>query len=278
MPRLTRWIAIAAVATLPAVAGAAEPFDFGSASAVTKVSALKGRIVQTRDGAELGRVHDFAVDLASGRIAYVVVSVGSFLIQDSLIAVAPDALRQSADADGRLVLETDADTLRNARRFSAGDWPARADVVASAGGSEAPGESGTGGDDQGSGAQDAEAQPRGSATIRSADKTATLSAGERSIHYDKHPQPPGSGPVPPAKPEPTTLFGRLDTDGNGVLDRAEIAHQLTRNDKYSDIDKDGDGTIDAAEFDALMAHHKERAEAQEDGGQESSASDEAPAL
>ncbi len=247
-------IALATVALMPAAtaAAAAAPFDFGSASAVTKASDLRGRTVETRDGKDLGQVKDFAVDLASGRIAYVVVSVGSFLIQDSLIAVAPDALRQSADADGKLVLEADADTLRQARRFSAGDWPAKADVVAST--TPLPGGESTGAaepdEDQGA------SPPRGTATIKSADKTATLSAGERSIHYDKHPQPEAAHPVAAASEGSSdTRFDRLDEDGNGVLDRAEIAHVLNRHDKYSDIDKDGDGTIDQAEFDALLAHH-----------------------
>src|SRR5690606_13294597 len=102
-----RWICCLALgfALSSPLASAAEPLEFGSPSAVLKASELKGRIVETRDGEELGRVQDFAIDLASGRIGYVVVSVGSFLIEDSLIAVAPDALRQSADVDGRLVLE-----------------------------------------------------------------------------------------------------------------------------------------------------------------------------
>jgi sporulation protein YlmC with PRC-barrel domain len=255
--RWTRWFAIVSVVCLPTPGNAAEPFTFGSPSAVTRSGDMKGRIVETRDGEELGRIHDFAVDLASGRIAYVAVSVGSFLIQDSLIAVAPDALRESADADGRLVLEADANSLRNAQRFSqAGAWPERADVVAAAGERDSrSGEDTTRAADAGSAEEAEDARPRrGTATISDGNKTATLSAGERSIRFEER---PGSAPAPqtaqtPARPAPTTRFERLDSDGNGVLNRAEIAHELTRRDSYSSIDLDGNGTVDTTEFNALL--------------------------
>jgi sporulation protein YlmC with PRC-barrel domain len=255
---ISRWILCfattgAACLALPALA--AEPFAFGSPSAVTRASDMNGHIVETRDGEELGRIHDFAVDLASGRIAYVVVSVGSFLIEDSLIAVAPGALRESADADGRLVLETDAASLRNARRFSANDWPVRADVLGVARERDvSPGE------EADSGAVSEQEQipsGRGTATISSRSKTATLSAGERNIRTVERPQAapseqPSTTPQVPPRGEPTTRFGRLDRNGDGVLNRAEIAHELTRRDSYSDIDLDGNGSIDPMEFDALV--------------------------
>lgn len=247
------------VTALPATAAEVQPFEFSSPSAVTRASGLQGRIVETRGGEELGRIHDFALDLQSGRIAYVVVSVGSFLIEDSLISVAPGALRESADADGRLVLEADAEALRNARRFSAGDWPVRAQVLASA---AEPREDGS----QAGSPQASEDSPgRGTATITSERKTATLSAGERSIRVEEHaPAPvPGAHPPEPSgeRPAPDTPFGRLDEDGDGLLNRAEIAHELTRRDSYSDIDLDGDGVIDAGEFDALM-ERRQTAEAE----------------
>jgi sporulation protein YlmC with PRC-barrel domain len=248
---ISRWIPCLAMIALalPAVsAAAAEPFEFGSASAVTKAGELKGRVVETRDGEELGRIHDFAVDLESGRIAYVVVSVGSFLIEDSLIAVAPGALRESADADRRLVLETDAASLRKARRFAArGNWPTRADVLAAAGEREGAADPAPGG------AED-ERQRRGTATISDGNRTATLSAGERSIRFEDPPRtPPGSEEAAASeRPAPGNRFERLDSDGDGVLNRAEIAHELSRSDSYSDIDLDGSGGIDPDEFDELL--------------------------
>lgn len=248
-----RWICCLALgfALSSPLASAAEPLEFGSPSAVLKASELKGRIVETRDGEELGRVQDFAIDLASGRIGYVVVSVGSFLIEDSLIAVAPDALRQSADVDGRLVLEASAASLRAAPRFSqSGAWPLRADVVAAARDStpEAP--------------PAAEGEPaprveRGTAMISDGQRTATLSAGERSIRFEPAGAPPGAATVGNDAAPPATRFERLDRNRDGRLDRAEIAHELTRTDSFSTIDRDGSGSIDPDEYQALLERRGE---------------------
>lgn len=245
------WLSAALVGPALAAgpAAPAEPtlpvYEFPTTAAVTRGADLRGRVVETRDGEELGRVHDFAVDLESGRLAYVVVSVGSFLIEDSLIAVAPEALRDSADPDGRLVLEADAASLRAARRFAAGDWPRRADVLAQTTQTEA-----------GTTDSDAAAAPgaaaRGTATISDGSKTATLSAGERRIEFAEPPAAPPADRDSAARAAPTTRFGRLDRDGNGTLNRAEIAHEMQRGDRFAEIDSDGSGAIDEAEFDALM--------------------------
>jgi len=266
--RTTACFVTLAAALAPAMAAAAggEPFEFSSTAAVTKAGELRGRIVETRDGEELGRVRDFALDLSSGRIAYVVVSVGSFLIEDSLIAVAPGALRDSADADGRLVLETDAASLRDAQRFSErGNWPVRADVLAAAGEPATPGDEAAEPEEAGS--------KRGTATISDGNRTATLSAGERSIRFESRSRdrshsgsegsPTGSDPSPGNSDAragsaersggaPATRFERLDADGDGALDRAEIAHELSRSDSFSAIDRDGSGDIDVDEFDGLL--------------------------
>jgi sporulation protein YlmC with PRC-barrel domain len=216
--------------------------------AADRASDLLGRIVETRDGKELGRVSDFALNLDNGRIEFVVVSVGSFLIEDGLIAVAADALRASADADGRLVLEASAERVRLARRFGPGNWPDAPDVGREPDGETPP-----------LATRDTEAEPsaerppgRGSAVISDGRRTATLSAGERRIEVIKPPPEPAAPakPEPPsrAKPVPTTLFDRLDRNRDGVLDRAEIAHELGRDDSFSDIDLNRDGVIDREEF------------------------------
>lgn len=249
----------AALCTASAAAAAAEPFEFPSRAAIGKAGDLLGTRVETRDGEDLGRISDFAVDLDSGRIAYVVVSVGSFLIEDSLLAVDPVALQAAPDNPDRLVIHADTETLRAARRFSAGDWPLAADVTGSP--RQPEGQPGAGADPD----QDASAD-HGRATISDGRKTATLSAGERRIQLN---EPAESAPAPDSGAEagaaaesagadaagdaprrrPDTRFGRLDRDGNGALNRAEIAHELSRDDRFADIDRNGDGVIDAAEFD-----------------------------
>jgi sporulation protein YlmC with PRC-barrel domain len=164
--------------------------EFPNRAAISSAEGLVGRLVETRDGEELGRVRDVAIDLASGRIGYVVVAVGSFLIEDSLIAVAPGALRESAEVDGPLVLETDAASLRNARRFAGDDWPLRADVLPTGNsGRAAPGDAT---DTTGTAA----APARGSAVISDGTRTATLSDGERSIRDAKPDDVQRAGPNP----------------------------------------------------------------------------------
>jgi sporulation protein YlmC with PRC-barrel domain len=256
-----------------AALAAAEPHRFPSTSAITRAGDLLGRTVATRDGEELGKVQDLALDLATGRVVYVVVAVGSFLIEDSLIAVDPEALRTSGDDDGRLLLEADAASLRDAQRFSADDWPLRADVTVAR--NSAPG---LALHDEPRAAGTGTEPPRGSATISDGRRTATLSAGERAIRLIEAPTAeaaPATEPLPlneptdapAAAPEaasppgstrsgagtpPRSRFDRLDSDGNGALDRAEIAHVLTREDRFSRIDRNGDGTIQRDELDALM--------------------------
>ena len=95
-----------------------------------KASDWLGHAVTTRDGKELGTVRDFAIDADTGKLIYVVVSVGRFLIENNLIAVAPDALGPSRADDGKLELDADADALVHAERFASDSrWPATTDVV-----------------------------------------------------------------------------------------------------------------------------------------------------
>src|SRR5262245_29567623 len=93
-----------------------------------KASDWLGSLVLAPNGEEIGTIRDFAIDPSSGKVIYIVVSVGSFLIEDNLIAVSPDAL--SPSGDHQWVLYTDVETLRRAQRFATDKpWPARADVA-----------------------------------------------------------------------------------------------------------------------------------------------------
>ena len=198
---------------------------------------------------------------------FVVVSVGSFLIENNLIAVAPDALSRSDADDNVLVIDTDPTMLRDAKRFaSAAKWPTAPDVLRSESTSKAPPVP-----TQSEALAPTAATtppPEGTATIESKSKTAHLSASERYIK-DNAPQPaPVSAAKPTAKattptaatstrPEPITKFDRLDKDGDGVLNRTEFAPVITRTDSYSKIDANADGVIEREEFDAYEKAHGE---------------------
>jgi len=246
----------AAVVVSVYAAGTSEP-------ALTKASNWLGHAVTTRDGKELGTVRDLAIDQRTGKVIYIVVSVGSFLIENNLIAVAPDALVPSRTEDGVLLLEADAKALRDAKRFANDShWPAVADVVHGDGGpsvaanepqmSESP--------------ATAESPPTGTATIESKSKTAHLSANERVITETPVPVVPASStPAKTGAPAqssasasrlpPITPFDKLDKDGDGVLNRSEFAHVISPKDSYSKIDANANGVIDSDEFDAYEKAH-----------------------
>jgi PRC-barrel domain/EF hand len=233
-----------------------------AAPTLTKASEWLGHVVTTRDGNELGTVRDFAIDDATGKVVYVVVSVGSYLIENNLIAVAPDALEPQPNQASGLLLVADPALLPKAQRFATNSrWPEKPDVTRDAGVPAPTTVAATG--------AAAPAAPKppltGTATIESPSKTAHLSASERYIK----PNPNAPVPVPAAKPAaatksasasqpgppPITTFDKLDKDGDGVLNRAEFAHVITPTDSYSKIDANANGVIDRAEFEAFQVAH-----------------------
>ena len=221
-----------------------------------------GHAVKTRDGKELGTVRDLGVDERSGRVVFIVVSVGSFLIENNLIAVAPDALSRSDSDDNVLLIDADPAALRDAKRFaSASKWPSGPDVMRSESAPKSPPPVPS----DAAVPTPAAPPPEGSATIESKSKTAHLSANERYIKDNSPPPPPPAAPTKPAapagagspRPEPITKFDRLDKDGDGVLNRSEFAPVMTRKDAYSKIDTNADGVIERDEFDAYEKAHGE---------------------
>ncbi len=240
---------ILAIGTILIVVAAA-PFAAAQEN-ITRASALLGHYVVTYEGDELGKIEDIAIDQTSGEIAYVVVSVASFLIDESLIAVHPDALLPLRDSND-LVLNTDQN-LQAIARFADDRWPSRASVLPS---NRAP--QPITAPTAGPTFDEAPTPIAGTATITGSTRTATLSAGVRRITPIE---------VPIATPTvqisalpydgPPTDFDRLDKDRNGILSRPEIAHQLTNRDKYTDIDEDDNGVIDRFEFDLLIEQREQ---------------------
>jgi sporulation protein YlmC with PRC-barrel domain len=211
-----------------------------------KASSLVGQVVVTPQGELLGRVEDIAVNVEQKRVDFVVVSIGSFLVDDNLIAVHPDALGRSED--GRYLVVY-SDDLNAARRFGANRWPSAPDVMPSA--DREPVEA----------AELAAEQVEGErgATISDGRRTATMKAGERTAQIESaatgRPQNPASGvrykrftdgqlPAYMADSE----FQRLDEDRDGYLSRSEIGPRLRSGVRYQDFDVDDNDGIDPFEF------------------------------
>lgn len=211
-----------------------------------KASSLVGQVVLTQQGELLGRVEDIAVNVEQKRVDFVVVSIGSFLVDDNLIAVHPDALGRSED--GRYLVVY-SDDLAKARRFSADDWPSSADVLPGADRSPVVADA----------TDPATAAVEPLATISDGRRTATMKSGERTVQIDSavngRVENPASGvrykrftdgqlPSYMADSE----FERLDEDRDGYLSRSEIGPRLRSNVRYKDYDVDDNDGIDPFEF------------------------------
>lgn len=219
---------------------------FASGAAPAKLSELIGHPVETDSGKTLGSIQDFSIDAKSGSLNYIVISVGSFLVENSLIAIEPSALSQAASGNPVVVRMED---LEVAHRFSADNWPDAADVrVASNGGST----------------DGASEQADNSTRPLSATGTATITSGSKKATYEDGKRKLVNGPLRSAKaliepkPKPqrasgkTTVpnFKNLDRNRDGRLSRAEIGAQLNQRSGFKDLDVDANGSIDDFEYDA----------------------------
>lgn len=94
---------------------------------VLSAGTLAGDRVRNTAGDDLGKVDEIMIDLASGRVAYVVLSFGGFLgIGDKLFAVPWDSLRVD-EGEHQFILDVDRHTLENAPGFDKDNWPDMAD-------------------------------------------------------------------------------------------------------------------------------------------------------
>ena len=219
--------------------------SFQTEDDISRASDWLGSIVMTQDGRELGKVQDLAIDRRSGEMKYVVVSVGSFLIESSLIAVDPAALVPGSDGRALVLIAGDSD-LQQAKRFANDRWPLQANLTRTGEvPKELPGLPQT---------ATASTPESGTATIADATKIAYLNGSERSIQ--ETPASPARPPAVERTDPPATKFDRLDTDGDGVLNRAEIAHEITYRDSYTELDDNADDVIDREEFDKLEQQRK----------------------
>jgi sporulation protein YlmC with PRC-barrel domain len=90
---------------------------------VNKGSGVIGMEVKNHLGERVGEIQDIVVDLPSGKISYVVLSVGGFLgIGEKYIAVPPNAFH-AADAENQLVLNVDKAKVQAAPGFAKTSWP-----------------------------------------------------------------------------------------------------------------------------------------------------------
>ncbi len=97
----------------------ATPIQLGT---VTRATRLLGTTAVNLQNEKLGKVHNFLVDLHSGRVAEVIIASGGFLgMRDELSAIPPQAFRWNAD-NTELTLDTTKEFLKSAPHFKASEW------------------------------------------------------------------------------------------------------------------------------------------------------------
>ena len=99
-----------------------------------KASTIIGREVKNSQDQRLGKVHDLAIQLGTGRVLEVIVSTGGFLdVHEKMVALPPSKFSYDA-ADKTLRLNVEQSQLRDAPVFEMSHWrdntqeAARADV------------------------------------------------------------------------------------------------------------------------------------------------------
>jgi sporulation protein YlmC with PRC-barrel domain len=94
-----------------------------SVAEINKASSFIGMQVQNLENERLGKVADLVFDPNSGKVSYVVLSIGGLLgIGDKLIAVPLSSLKPRPGQD-HLVLNMDRQQLQNAPGLAQNNWP-----------------------------------------------------------------------------------------------------------------------------------------------------------
>jgi sporulation protein YlmC with PRC-barrel domain len=90
---------------------------------VCPASDIIGETVYNRQGENLGKIEDLAIDDDSGRVAYAVLSFGGFLgMGDKHFAIPWSSLEKNR-SDDTLILDANKELLKNAPGFDKDNWP-----------------------------------------------------------------------------------------------------------------------------------------------------------
>jgi sporulation protein YlmC with PRC-barrel domain len=90
---------------------------------VMSAGTLTGDDVYNGSGDKLGKVEDIMLDIANGKVAYVVLSFGGFMgMGDKLFAIPWQAFNLDQD-NHRFILDVPKDKLENAPGFDKDNWP-----------------------------------------------------------------------------------------------------------------------------------------------------------
>jgi sporulation protein YlmC with PRC-barrel domain len=94
---------------------------------VLSASSLKGDDVVDAKDEKLGTVEELMINLESGRIAYAVLSFGTFMGMGGKLFAIPWSALSVDTVEKRLVLDVAKERLENAPGFDKDNWPDMAD-------------------------------------------------------------------------------------------------------------------------------------------------------
>jgi sporulation protein YlmC with PRC-barrel domain len=101
--------------------------DQGPGPELMGADTLLGNDVYNRKGEDLGDIKEFMIDMASGKVAYAVLSFGGILgLGDKLFAVPWKALTLDTE-NKRFTLDVSKEELEEAPGFDKDTWPSMAD-------------------------------------------------------------------------------------------------------------------------------------------------------
>jgi sporulation protein YlmC with PRC-barrel domain len=107
--------------------------DSGPGPALMGADTLMGNDVYNKDAEDLGDIKEFMIDMASGKIAYAVLSFGGVLgMGDKLFAV-PWAALTLDTVNKRFTLDVPKTALKEAPGFDKAHWPSMSDRTWAAG-------------------------------------------------------------------------------------------------------------------------------------------------
>lgn len=92
--------------------------------AANRAHNLIGMEIRNRQDERLGEIKDLVIDLPSGKISYVALSVGGFLgVGEKLIAVPTSALTPSERSDKYMIMDATRGEIVDAPGFAQTNWP-----------------------------------------------------------------------------------------------------------------------------------------------------------
>lgn len=99
----------------------------GPGPALMGADTLLGNDVYNRDGEDLGDINEFMIDMASGRVAYAVLSSGGLMGMGNKLFAVPWAALTLDTVNKRFTLNVPKNAFENAPGFDKDHWPSMAD-------------------------------------------------------------------------------------------------------------------------------------------------------